>query len=69
MAPRLLKIHTCQVGTNVPHALYALPTDWNKIFTGFVAAVDEPASCFWEELGQAYPEALVLLSGRDSEYP
>ncbi len=41
--------------------------DWNDILTGFVAAVDEPASCFWEELSQAYPEALVILSFRDAE--
>lgn len=41
--------------------------DWKEIFNGFLAAVDEPASCFWEPLSQTYPDALVLLSVRDPE--
>ena len=41
--------------------------DWNKIFNGFKAAVDEPASCFWKEISQAFPNALVILSVRDAE--
>jgi len=41
--------------------------DWHKMLNGFSAAVDEPASCFWYELSQAYPEALVILSVRDPE--
>jgi hypothetical protein len=31
-----------------------------------VAAVDWPTSMFWRELSAAYPEALILLSVRDS---
>ena len=41
--------------------------DWDKVFEGYVAAVDWPASAFWPELMEAYPEALVILSVRDSE--
>ena len=41
--------------------------DWGEMFKGFKAAVDEPVSCFWKELSQAFPESLVLLSVRDSE--
>lgn len=40
--------------------------DWNQIFDGYVATVDWPASMFWRELSEANPEALVLLSVRDS---
>lgn len=41
--------------------------DWNEIFGEFRAAVDDPTSHFWKELSQAYPEALIILSVRDSE--
>ena len=43
------------------------PPDWNRIFGEFAAAVDDPVSHFWQELNQAYPEALVILSVRDAE--
>jgi hypothetical protein len=41
--------------------------DWNDIFAGYQAAVDWPASAFWEELSRAYPDAVILLSVRDPE--
>jgi len=41
--------------------------DWIRMLKDFVAAVDEPASCFWHELSRAYPDALVILSVRDPE--
>jgi hypothetical protein len=40
--------------------------DWDKLFAGFDATVDWPASGFWRELSAAYPDALVLLSRRES---
>jgi hypothetical protein len=40
--------------------------DSNAILTGYVAAVDWPASAFWQELAGANPDAIVLLSMRDS---
>jgi hypothetical protein len=42
------------------------PVDWRALFEGFEAVVDWPASAFWSELAVAYPDALVLLSTRDS---
>ena len=39
--------------------------DWHELFDGFAAAVDWPASAFWPELSEAFPEAVVLLSVRD----
>ncbi|MFF7984797.1 sulfotransferase family protein [Streptomyces sp. NPDC007901] len=39
--------------------------DWEAIFSGFSAAVDYPASFYYRELAEAYPEAKVLLSVRD----
>src|SRR6266566_10081202 len=43
------------------------PTDWHALFDGFVAAVDWPAAAFWKEIADAFPEAIILLSTRDSE--
>jgi hypothetical protein len=40
--------------------------DWNALLGGYVATVDWPACAFWSELWQANPEAIVLLSTRDS---
>ena len=39
---------------------------WDEIFDGYVAAVDWPVSAFWRELTSAYPDAVVLLSVRES---
>lgn len=40
--------------------------DWQQLFAGYAAAVDWPASAFWPELAAAFPDAIVLLSTRDS---
>jgi len=41
--------------------------DWSAFLSGYAAAVDWPASAFWEELAAANPEAIILLSTRDPE--
>ncbi len=41
--------------------------DWHALFDGYGAAVDWPASAFWRELAEAYPDALILLSTRAPE--
>lgn len=40
--------------------------DGADMLDGYIAAVDWPASMFWRDLSQANPDALVLLSVRDS---
>jgi hypothetical protein len=40
--------------------------DWSTLLNGYVATVDWPAAAFWSELRAANPDALVLLSTRDS---
>jgi hypothetical protein len=40
---------------------------WDELLAGYVATVDFPAAAFWPELMEAYPDALVLLSTRDTE--
>jgi hypothetical protein len=41
--------------------------DWTTFLSDYTAAVDWPASAFWPELAQAFPDALILLSLRDSQ--
>jgi len=40
--------------------------NWQHVFDGYIAAVDWPASAFWQELSEVYPDALLILSVRDS---
>lgn len=40
--------------------------DWDAILAGYAAAVDWPASAFYAELAERYPEAVVVMSRRDS---
>jgi len=46
-------------------AMAGEPTDWDQVFAGYQAAVDFPASIFWQELSQVYPEAKIILTVRD----
>ncbi|MEQ8663540.1 MAG: sulfotransferase [Gammaproteobacteria bacterium] len=41
--------------------------DWPHLLADFDAAVDWPAAAWWEELAEAFPDALILLSHRDAE--
>lgn len=43
------------------------PIDWKGLFAGYRAEVDWPASIFWKDLMQVYPEAKVILTVRDPE--
>lgn len=38
--------------------------DWPSLLAGYGAAVDWPASLFWRELAEVYPDAVILLSVR-----
>jgi len=42
------------------------PPDWGAFLVDWSAAVDWPASAFWAELAAANPDAVVLLSVRES---
>ena len=41
--------------------------DWDEIFEGKESEVDWPASYYWRELIDVYPDAKVLLSVRDAD--
>jgi hypothetical protein len=40
--------------------------DWDELFADYVSVVDWPAASFWREISQANPDAVVLLSTRES---
>jgi hypothetical protein len=40
--------------------------DWVSWLGGFAATLDWPACAFWEDIAAAFPDALVLLSTRES---
>src|SRR5262245_26980503 len=58
--------HPFNLGAGWQQALETGSTDWDALMSPYVAAVDWPASAFWRELSAANPDALVLLSVRDS---
>jgi hypothetical protein len=41
--------------------------DWNAFLADYVATVDWPACAFWREISAANPDAVVLLSSRDTD--
>jgi len=43
------------------------PPDWRAFFADFGAAVDWPVAGCWAEISAAFPDALVLLSTRDTD--
>ncbi|MBZ0291344.1 MAG: hypothetical protein K8L99_02145, partial [Anaerolineae bacterium] len=58
--------HPFDLGANWQLALAGGNPDWAQTVDGYIAAVDWPASHFWRELSAANPDALVILSTRDS---
>ncbi len=65
--------HMYEVFQNLDHvalwhaAARGEAVDWQAMMAGFGAAVDWPASGFWEELSAAFPDAIIVLSTRDAE--
>jgi hypothetical protein len=41
--------------------------DWPSMYCGYAAAVDWPTAAYWKELGEVFPQAIILLSTRDPE--
>src|SRR5574341_100624 len=58
--------HPFDLGPGWALALAGGKPDWNELLNEYIATVDWPASLFWRELSEAKPEALVVLSMRDS---
>lgn len=58
--------HPFDLGDGWQTALAGGTPDWGAVLDGYVAAIDWPASSFWRELSHANPDALILLSLRES---
>ena len=43
------------------------PMDWRALLDGFCAATDVPTAPYFEELMHVFPDAMVLLTVRDSD--
>ena len=41
--------------------------DWDTIFSGYSATVDNPGCNYWKELAAHYPDAKVILTTRDAD--
>ncbi len=41
--------------------------DWDKIFDGYSATVDNPGCNYWKQLTDYYPDAKVILTVRDAD--
>lgn len=63
---RVIPGHPFDLGEGWNTALANGTPDWEQVFDAYIAAVDWPASAFYRELSEAYPDALVILSTRDS---
>ena len=49
------------------HAAYrGEPVDWDPVFAGYVACVDWPGAGVWRQLAAQQPDAVILLSTRES---
>ena len=64
--------HMHEVFDNLDHvpfwrrAVAGQRSEWPGVLAGYVATVDWPGSAFWGELSEANPDAVVLLSRRQS---
>jgi sulfotransferase family protein len=43
------------------------PVDWEEAFDGWESTIDWPGCTYWDQLVEAWPDALVLLSVRDPD--
>jgi hypothetical protein len=65
--------HMWEVHSNPRHApvwtaaMRGKAPDWDEFLGEYGATIDFPAAAFWPELMEAYPDALVLLSFRDTD--
>jgi hypothetical protein len=58
--------HPFDLGDGWERALAGETTGLDHLLDGYVASVDWPASMFWRELSEANPDAVILLSVRDT---
>ncbi len=63
---RTIPGHPFDCGPGWRLALEGGTPDWDALLEGYVAGVDWPVGLFWRDLAGHWPDALVVLSDRDS---
>ena len=58
--------HPFDLGPGWDAALHDRPVDWDDLLSSWTASADWPASMFWREALATSPDAIVVLSVRDS---
>ena len=58
--------HPFDLGAGWDAALHDRPVDWDELLSPWVATADWPASMFWREALATNPDAVVVLSTRES---
>lgn len=58
--------HPFDLGSEWEKAFAGKPVAWERMFSGYVAALDWPASMFWQEIMRAFPDVPIILSTRDN---
>lgn len=58
--------HPFDLGEGWRKAIAGEKVNWEQMMAPYVAAVDWPASLFWKDLSDTFPDALVLLSVRNN---
>jgi Sulfotransferase domain len=58
--------HPFALGSGWDAALHDRPVDWDDLLSPWIATADWPASTFWREALETSPDAVVVLSTRDS---
>lgn len=62
----MFEVDTAEQARGWQAAAEGNPPDWHEFLADYTALVDWPGASFWPELSEAFPDALVLLSVRDS---
>ena len=58
--------HPYVLGEQWSIALAGGTPDWDALYDGYAGGFDWPTSLFWRELSAHYPDALIVLSTRDT---
>ena len=62
----MFEVKTAEHARTWQAAAEGIMPDWTEFLADYTALVDWPGASFWPELADAFPDALVLLSVRDS---
>ena len=68
MAPWLSLIQTMPLRSDPAEFADVPVSAWEKVMPGYVACVDEPASYYWKQLADAFPEVSFPHKNKSGEF-